>query len=362
MPRTDLLHLLRVEMPPPRYMAMPTAGIDISTSGIKIALLTERVHGLELEQFAEERLEQGIVVNGEITDKKVVIETLEKLAKKYRFNYGNIALSESRGYLFEADVAGTTIQEMRVATEQKIDEYVPLPPQEVMFDIAPLVENGELTHIVGAGYARRVVEEHIAIMDTAGITTRGMEAETFALARALLPHGDTETVLIIDIGRSSTKLMVVGSRMPRFTTTLDIGGHALTLAVQKHFGVTEEEAKRVKAERGIITGEGNNEYVEAMLSTVSAVREEIARRLEYWQNRESQVSMHAPVTRILLVGGNATVRGLPEYLEASLKLPVELGDVFTNLAPKSEWLPPIDYQESLAYGTAIGLALREYVP
>lgn len=363
MAHSDTLRLLRVELPPPQYLALPTAGIDISASGIKLAVLKERLHGLELKTFAEERLEQGVIANGEIVDKKKVIETLSMLAKRHKFHFANIALSESRGYLFEADVTGATINEMRTATEQRIDEYVPLPPQETVFDIAPLIANKDnTTHVVGVGYARRVVEEFLAIVDASGIKVRAMEGETFALARALLPHGDTETVMIIDVGRTTTKLMVVGNRMPRFTTTLDIGGHALTLAIQKHFNITEDEAKKVKAEKGLIAGEEGEEYMAAMLSTVSAVREEIARRLEYWQNRASQMPAHQPVTRAILVGGNATVRGLPEYLEASLKIPVQLGDVFTNLAPKSDWLPPVDYMESLAYGTAIGLALREYVP
>lgn len=361
MPRASLVQFLKTQIPPPRYLSLPTAGIDISASGIKVAMLEQRSHGLELARFDEDRLPPGIVNAGEIADKKLVIERLVALSKKHHFAFANIALSESRGYLFEADVTGKTIGEMRIAAEQRIDEYVPLPPAEVVFDIAPLVSQGETTHVVGVGYAHRLVAETLEIMDASGITVRAMEGETFALGRALLPHGDTETVLIVDIGRTTTKLMVVGSRMPRFTTTLDIGGHALTLAVQKHFGVTEEEAKRVKAEKGLI-GDGNEEYVGALLSTVSAVREEIARRLEYWQSRASQMSAHQPVTRAILVGGNANVRGLPEYLQSALKVPVELGDVFTNLAPKDKWLPPIDYMESLAYGTAIGLALREYVP
>ena len=362
MSRIDLDRLARVEFPPPSYLSLPTAGIDISASGIKMVLLRERLHGLELAAFAEERLEQGIISGGEITDKKKVVDILAMLAKRHKFRFANIALSESRGYLFEADVKGKTITEMRMATEQHIDEYVPLPPSEVVFDIAPLAANGDLTHVVGVGYARRVVDELIATIDAANIRVRAMEGETFALARALLPHGDTDTVLIIDIGRTTTKLMVVENRMPRFTTTLDIGGHALTLAVQKYFGVTEEEAKKVKAEKGLISGEDGEEYVAAMISTVSVIREEIARRLQYWQSRVSQEAAHKPVSRIVLVGGNATVRGLPEYLEASLKIPVELGDVFTNLASRDTWLPPVDYMESLAYGTAIGLALREYVP
>lgn len=362
MARADLLHFLRVQFPPPAYLALPTVGIDISASGIKVVALKEKLHGLELAYTDEVRLNPGAVSNGEIADKREVIEKLSALAKKHHIRFANIALSESRGYLFEADAPGSSVPEMRTAIEQHIDEYVPLPPAETVFDISPLAKDKDMTHVVGVGYARRVVDELLAIIDSTGIRVRAMEGETFALARALLPHGDTETVLIIDIGRTTTKLMVVGNRMPRFTTTLDIGGHALTLAVQKYFGVTEEEAKRVKAERGLIAADGGDEYVAAMISTLSAVREEIARRLEYWQSRAGQTPVHQPVTRAILVGGNATVRGLPEYLEASLKIPVALGDIFVNLAPKDDWLPPIDYLESLAYGTATGLALRDYVP
>jgi Tfp pilus assembly PilM family ATPase len=68
------------------------------------------------------------------------------------------------------------------------------------------------------------------------------------------------------------------------------------------------------------------------------------------------------VTSALLVGGNASVRGLAEYLESALRLPVATGNVFANFAPPERWLPPFDYDASLAFGTAIGLALREYEP
>jgi type IV pilus assembly protein PilM len=216
--------------------------------------------------------------------------------------------------------------------------------------------------MIGVGYAHRVIDDSLSVFDEAGIKVRAIESETFALPRALIPHGDPSTVLIIDIGKSSTKLLVVSNRLPRLATTLNIGGHALTLAVQKYFGVTEEEAKRVKAEKGLTPGPDNDEYIAAMLSTLSVIREEVVRRIDYWNSRQTAVAAHDSISRAIIVGGNATVRGLPEYLEVTLKIPVELGDVFTNLAPRADWLPSIDYMESLAFGTAIGLGLREYVP
>ncbi len=253
---------------------------------------------------------------------------------------------------------GRTTAERRIAVEQHLDEYVPLPPTEVIFDAVPVMTVGETTHMAGVGCARRVVDLALSVFDEAGIRVRAVEGETFASPRALLAHGDTETVLIIDIGKTTTKFVVVAHRIPIFATTLDIGGHALTLAVQKHFNVTEEEAKKVKAERGVVAGEDNQEYLAAMISTVSVIRDEIVKRLDYWQTRAAVGTAHEPVTRVILVGGNATLRGLPEYLETSLKVPVELGDVFTNLAKRDNWLPPVDYMQSLAYATA----LREYVP
>lgn len=351
----------RVELAPPRYLSLPTAGVDISTSGIKIAFLSERTHGLELANFGAVMLAEGSVKEGEIADRAAVIGGLKELAKKHNITFANIALPESRGYLFEAVAEGKTQAEWRTSVEQHIDEYVPLPPAEVVFDLVPVSEEEGKTRVAGIGYARRVVEESVSALEEAGIQVRSVESENFALPRALLHHGDEETVLIIDIGKTTTKLLVVTARIPRLATTIDIGGHALTLAIEKHFGVSEEEARKIKADKGIVSGSGNDEYIAAMLSTVSVIREEIARRLEYWQTHAAE-NGHQPVTRAILVGGNATVRGLPEYLESGFKIPVELGDVFVNLASRDEWLPPVDYMQSLAYGTAIGLALREYVP
>jgi type IV pilus assembly protein PilM len=206
------------------------------------------------------------------------------------------------------------------------------------------------------------VEEILSVCDEAGLRVRALESETFAAARALCPFGDTTSVLIIDIGKTTTKLTIATRGVPRFATTVGIGGQSLTLAVQKHFGVTETEARRVKLAHGIVPGEGNEDYLAAMLSTASAIRDEIARRLDYWQAHAVLSGGHEPVTRALIVGGNASIRGLAEYLEGSLRIPVTTGDVFVNFASRDDWFPPLDYTQSLVFSTAIGLALRDYAP
>ncbi len=355
----DLLRRAKIAFAPPRYLAPRATGIDISASGFKIAILAESPHGLELAHFLEVGLPVGVSEDGEVTDRPAVAKLLKEAAARLHVRSANASLPESKSYLFEARAAGASRGDWQIAVEQRLEELVPLPPAEAIFDIVPVGRQEGETVLAGVAYARRIVDGPLAVLDAAGVATRALESETFAIARALLPYGDPSTVLVVDIGKTTTKVSVVASRIPRLTTTVGIGGHAFTLAVEKHFGVSDEEAKRVKAEHGIVPAPGNEDYLATMLSTASAIRDEIGRRLEYWQGHAKKDG-HEPVSRAILVGGNASVRGLPEYPEGTLKVPFATGNVFTNFAKREYWLPPIEYQESLAYATAIGLALREY--
>jgi type IV pilus assembly protein PilM len=352
---------VRAAFAPPRFIALPLSGMDLSTSGVKSVRLSQGPEGLTLASYTEVRLDTGAYTDGEIQDQGAVVKALITAGKKTGVAAANAALPESKSYLFETLAQGEKKAEWKIAIEQHLDELIPLPPQETAFDIVNVgksKEGGAL--IAGIGFARRIVDETLAAFDQANLQVRALEGETYAIARALLPIGDTSTTLIIDVGKTTTKIAIVAGCVPRFATTIGIGGHALTLAVQKHFGVTENEARKVKAERGIVFAPGNEDYLAAMLSTVSAIRDEISTRLTYWQEKAALSGAHEPVTRAILAGGNASVRGLPEYLESSLKIPVSVGDVFTNLASRDKWIPVMDYTESLAYATAIGLALRDH--
>src|SRR3989344_1938081 len=334
---------LRVAFAPPRYLELPFSGIDISTSGIKAARLEESADGLTLARSIDERLPSGAFTDGEIVDRAAVMNVLAKVAAATGISTANVALSESKSYLFETAVSGANMGEWRTAIEQRLDELVPLPPPETVFDMVKVGQGGNGDALVlGIGFARRIVDDLLSVFDQTNITVRSLEGETFAALRALLPMGDDSTVLIIDVGRTTTKISILTRCMPRFATTIGIGGHALTLAVQKHFGVTEAEARRVKAERGIVPAPGNEDYLAAMLSTISAIRDEISSRLNYWQEKVVSSGSHQPVTHAILIGGNASVRGFTEYLEGALKIPVAAGDVFTNLASRDTWIPRID--------------------
>jgi len=354
---------LRAAFAPPHYLAAPMAGVDISPSGVKAVRVERGAHGLVLAASTEVPLDEGAFANGDVVDRPAVVKAVAAAVRSIRARSVAASLPEAKSYLFETTAVGEMRSQWHTSVEQHLEELVPLPPQLSTFGIVPVgrAPNNE-TRVVGVGFARRVVEDLLAVYDSAGVPLHSLEAENFATARALLPSQDHSTVLIIDIGKTTTKICIASERIPRFATTIGIGGHAVTIAIQKYFGVTEVEARKIKTEKGIAPSLGNEECLGAMLSSVAAIRDEISNRLDYWQAKATPGTIHEPVSHALLVGGNATLRGLQEYLESALRIPVAIGDVFTNFASRDDWLPPIDYNESLAYATAIGLALHNQHP
>lgn len=356
---------VRAALPVPRYLMLPTLGIDISSSTVKGVLLEESPKGTFVRHAVERRLPAGTVVDGDVAHPEVLASILSEFRAESGVSFASLSLPETKSYLFETSVpVGFSMDEAQVQVEQSLESFVPLPPSETVCAIDKLSRLGRdgKRRIAGVAYAHRIVDSFVAIGEEAGFTIRGIESELHASARALTPCGDTGTYLTIDFGRTTTKLAVIEAGLPLFGTTLDIGGHALTLAVQKHFGVTEEEAKKVKLEHGIAVGvsEKDSEFATSIMPTLSALRDELKSRIHYWKNHE--LSQNEPIEKALLVGGNSSLKGLPEYLTAALEIPVVRGNVFANLASPEVVMPPFEFEQSLGYATAIGLALRTTAP
>lgn len=358
----SVLKQVSSHFPPPQYLAVPTAGVEISISGAKFITLRRVAAGIIIDSFGSYAYEDGVIESGDILKKEVVHTVLGKIKKNHTVEAVNIALPEQKSYLFQAVVPGSRLDsELRQSVQQHVATNVPLPPSQTQFDVSRIQKIRGQQLVAGVAYAQRIVSEYRDVFAANNFTVRAMESEMHSVARALFPKGSDATYMVVDIGKRTTKIFVVqNGEHPVFATTLSIGGHALTSAVQKYFGVTEEEAKVIKRERGIIPDEVDDEYLASMLTTVSAIREEIANRFSYWQSRASREETTKPIEEVVLIGGNASVRGLPEYLTAGIGIPVRVGNPFRNLAPFSEVVPPIDFEQSLRYTTAIGLALREF--
>lgn len=348
----------RLALSVPHSLALPTAGVDISSGSIKCMQFSVDGGRLAVGSYAQMPLSEGVVVDGDIEKEDAVIDVLRTLRHKHRVRYAVASLSERKAYLYQIVVPNDQ-KDLRGAVEFDLEAHVPLPPHETLFDYEVVRRTPTGTIVAVTAFAKRLIDTYERVFAASGVTLRGLEVESHALVRAALSEKDASRVLmIVDMGKRSTRIAVSDHGAVSYTATVDFGGDMLTQALQKRFNLEVGPAEEMKNARGFLFGEGNTDVVEAVASSISVLRDELVRHLSYWNNPSPDDVPREPVERLVVVGGNANMLGLPEYLSGALYLPVVVADVWQNVFSLDEYIPSMPMNESLEYAPAIGLAKK----
>ena len=184
--------------------------------------------------------------------------------------------------------------------------------------------------------------------------------EASSIARATLSDSpEAPITLLVDFGRARTGIAVVKRGVPIFTSTVDVGGDALSAAAVKLLSLSPEAAQTFRNTQGLAPAGPGKKPSEAMAGVASALADEIARFYQYWDTRRSDSGQRlTQVGEIVLVGGSANLRGLPGYVATRVQAPASLGSIWRHVCDTEEYIPPIDARASLQFATAAGLALR----
>lgn len=353
---TKLLSLF----PVPQLLSLPSAGLEISEHSVKHLNFVGRQQR-RIDRFGNCDLPAGIIERGEIVDAQSLIHTLRAMRTMVGTPYVHVSLPEQKGYVFKMLIPKGGDLSVREAVEFRIEENVPLQPANIIFDCEPLpLESNETQLALNiTAFPRSTVEMYYVALVEAGFVPLSFEIESQAAARALVPTGDTQARMIVDFGETRTALSVIERGVVRFTTSLDLAGGLLREAVMKQLQVTPEEAIRLKNEEGLTGLTRGSKVAEALLPTLTHLRDEINRHFVYWRTHGAETGTHhQPISSIILCGGSSNALGLPEFLTASLRTPVSLASVWQNAFSFNTYIPPIPHNESLRFATVAGLALR----
>ena len=86
------------------------------------------------------------------------------------------------------------------------------------------------------------------------------------------------------------------------------------------------------------------------------MKDEANKVINYWMGHVAKEGL-PPINKVLLVGSDACLPGVLRYFSASLKAPVELGDVWKNLFSVEDKLPELSKRASLDYSATVGAAI-----
>lgn len=376
-------------IPSPTYMSMSHVGVDISPTCIHILEMVKKSAHLELGRHGVEPLSSPINFNEPLSADEGLVTALKKLQKKYKLDFVEISIPEDHAYIFTMDLPHGTEEEIHNHIELHLEENVPVSLADAVYDyfaIEKLVEGKgvdnvnqaevvsknepatfEATQGAEAGNTflasisvvqKSLIEQYIELFELAGMKPVSFLIENQALSKSIIKNGVLDTKLIVHVGENKSVLSVVSNGSVHFTSTVNIGSEDFTTAIMKEFNVSREEAVRMKTERG--TTEANQSSIfMSLINTASALKDEIDKIVLYWQSyiaKRGYASTNS-VNGLILSGRDALINGFKEYLIATVKMPVETANVWSNIYNIEDRIPEIDYIDSLDYAVVVGLAL-----
>ncbi|MFA5736638.1 MAG: type IV pilus assembly protein PilM [Candidatus Paceibacterota bacterium] len=348
--------------PVPNYLLVPVVGLDVSDRSIKYIELSSNGQ-IGIKRYGEKLMPVGVIEEGRIKNKTEAIKVLTELKKELGLNHIFASLPEDEAFIARMKMPAMKKSELRDSIELQLEEYIPLPPDQCIFDFEIISKIGEVekkgADVSVSVLPKSIVEDYLEIFTQAGLEPLSFEIEAQAIARALIKKGDSGTSMIVDIGKIHTGFSIAQADRVIFTSTIGLGGSNITFCLQRALGLDAITAEKVKTERGLLRSKENQEVFAALMPPISALKDEIKQRFSYWQNHyDKDEGKRSSIDRVILIGGQSTLPGFQEYLEAHLEIPVELGDPWINFILGKDELPPIDYNNAMRYITALGLTLK----
>lgn len=352
--------------PTPEFLRMPSVGLDVSDKSVRFLGFTYDGKKLKISQHADKKIESGIVESGKIKDEAKMKEVLASLKKEYNLQFVRVALPEEQAYLFKMTVPLVKKTELRESILLQLEEYVPIKAADSVFDYEIIKEGADSYDLQVSVIPTSVAESYVSIFTESGLMPISFEIEAQAIARAMIKGGDMGTYMIIDFGQSRTGISIVSGGAVAFTSTVDIGGFLITQSIAKELSLTTKEAEDIKRKNGLIkdkdasTGKEGKEVFSVILNVIATLRDEINKHYIYWHtHKESEGTSVRKIEKIILCGGDSNLPGLPDYLARSMRVNVELGNVWVNVYGEDGGVPEISFKDSLTYATAVGLALAD---
>ncbi len=349
--------------PPPRFLSTPAVGLDISDESIHFVELLPFGEGYMIKKFGEKKIPEKVIESGEIKKPKELINILASLLKnEFSSNVVNVSLPEQRAYLLKMRSPHVNKKEIRNNLELQLEDNVPIPAVEAVFDYDLIEVNKKESYIEVSlsVLPSKVVENYVDIIESAGFSPLSFEIAAQSIARCVIPEGDEGTFMIIDFGRVRTGISIVNKGVTLFTSTVEIGGVALTRAIKRALSVSMEEAEEIKKEKGITGHDKNSELFLTMMSIIGVLKDEANKHYVYWHTHKDSYGEKRPaIEKIILCGGDSNLSGLSDYLSTGIHIPVELANGMVNVNSFEQYIPEMPFVDSLRFTTAIGLALRQ---
>jgi type IV pilus assembly protein PilM len=336
-------------------------GLDIGSSSVKVVEIDHSGDHPRLVRYGLRSLLPEAIVDGEIMDHDVVVDTIAELMEEQGIRTRDVVIGVSGRALIVKVIQMDRMsdEEVSYAVEWEAEQHIPFEMDDVSLDFQMVDREAapDRMDIVLVAARKEMIEARTDLVRAAGLDPVVVDVDSFAVQNAFeigcgsSAEADAVTVLL-NVGCYASNLNIVKDGIPRFTRDLSFAGNNILEAVQKELGMDRDGARHALGGPNEAPSADVRSVVEKAAGELSA---SVAKSFSYLQSSGEAES----IDRICLSGGGGMSPGLRECLEKGHGVPVEIANPFRSL----EWAEGLFAEEepedvASRFMVATGLALR----
>ena len=333
--------------------------LDIGTNSIRMIQLSGNAEkGWTLDKFAYVPVDQKITKDDSETGKRKLGEIILGAREQAGIKTKNIAigLPARKTYTAIIEVPNAPQRELTQTVKYEADQYVPMSVDEAKIDFAVLgisPNDAKKAEILLSSTDNAYAESVMESVEQLGLNVIAQEPEPIAMVRALAPVGVQDARIIIDLGETSTDLVVMYQGSPRLVRSIPGGLLSFVRTVENSLKVRDDQARQFILKFGLAQDKLEGKVFEALKSTLEGFAMEMTKSVRFFQNRY----VGAQVGGIVLSGFSGIIPFMAEYIEMQTGVATTQGNPwqYVKVTPaQQQMLLPVASE----FAVAIGLAER----
>ena len=336
--------------------------IDIGNNSLKALCLTDVRGNVEVIGFDNVQ-HQKILTGGGISKaerEELVAISLRQFLRQNQIGSDEIIISVPSQNSFARFVTLPPVEEKKIPEIVKFEaaQQIPFDINEVQWDWQLMEKENGTEHRVGIfAIKNEVINATLDYFAREGLQVSYVQMSPMALYnyvlfdRPELCSSANQAVAILNIGAENSDLIVC-TKNSVWQRCITMGGNSFTKAIADSFKLNFEKAEKLK--RTAPMSKYARQILQAMKPVFTDLASEIQRSIGFYTTSNPGIKLN----KVIALGGGVRMRGLLQYLQQSLQMPIESPDSFKKLTIGSDVSAAKFHDNVCDFGVVYGLALQ----
>lgn len=337
-------------------MAKSAWGIDISKYSVKCVKLVRTKAGIELAAIdvIEYPSQTG---NEQVSLDQKVFDAMTQFRRNNSTRGCNLLFSLPGHSIFNRLVKLPPVEEAKIPEVVRFEaqSQIPFPIEEVLWDYQLINRQygvGEEKEAIVFAIKKDIVEQFLENLKALNFPIDAIQFAPVALYNFLKWDQETgSSCVALDIGADNTDLILIDNDK-FWVRNLPITGNDITKALQKAFGLTFQDAEKLKIRAG------QSQQIQKIFGVIQPVLKDLVGEMHRTIGYYKSLSRGVKFDKIYLLGNASKTVNFQRFMSQSLQLPAFRLAKLNNMGV----VPSIDEGTLQRYlptlGAAIGLALQ----